>query len=309
MNSSLSNQPTDKTCRYLGLQSDPDTAMEYPSLQNYCHHVKLPEVPDTGHQRQFCLGIFHVQCDLYNAISPMTMPAAYRADMARKYSKKLPIIRWLQLVLIFIVVAMIVSWLVLTQRMPDSSPSSSAISNVIQPTIIVSATVQPSVTKTNTPESTPTRKISPTQHHAHMLETPIGTVRRFVIHRIAEGETMSSISKKYHTSVDAVYAVNYNIKSLLFANLYIIVPLNQTDVAGIKPMITYAINSNKTTLESFALQQGVNLDDLCALNGLPPDYLFQLGEWVILPYSPVKPSTTKTSTTSPFLSPTLTPTI
>jgi len=266
--------------------------MDYPSSQNYCHHVTPSAAPGAAHQREFCLEASHAQCKLFAAKSVKRMPPSYLTEPII-IRKQTPVLRWLLLGFIILAVITAAVWLALTRALPTAPTRTPTVlqSDLTAPD--AAAAAQASATLSQTPQPSPTVKLSPTPTPTpqlpHILETPFGTQWQFLLHRVLEGESLNLLAVIYHTSVDAIRAVNYNLPGTLWENTVIIIPLNQTDVTGVTPMSVYAISSDGITIQALALEQDVSLDALCALNDLPANYLFYSGEWVVLPRTPPTP--------------------
>lgn len=77
-----------KLCPYLGLKSDPTTALHFASIGNYCYHVNPPEVVKDSHQNNFCLAAEHVNCPLYQSSVVRRMPRKYRGGKSAEPKKK-----------------------------------------------------------------------------------------------------------------------------------------------------------------------------------------------------------------------------
>jgi LysM repeat protein len=351
MNSSLTPQNNNKICPYLGLTSDLLTAMDYPSLQNFCHHASPLASPGAAHQRQFCLESSYVQCELYAAKSAKGMPASFLAEpvTTRKQSPKL---RWLLLVLILLLLIGAGLWFAFARALisiptpaaavhispvftwtvkPSATiaPTSTATlvpSLTVTPSLTVptrtgtlytatvrkpsptatssstrtplpSATVTPSATRTSLPSATATKTATVTTtatrasslQPMHLFKTPFGVERQFQLHKVLEGENLSWIAANYQTSVDAIRAINYMMTDRLWASSVIVVPVKTMDVKGVLPMTPYLISTDGITAQDLALEQGINLAAFCELNQLTSNYLFQVGEWVIMPRTPPTP--------------------
>jgi len=80
-----------KICPYLGLKSDPTTALHFASVGNYCHHVNPIEVVKEGHQVAYCLAAEHVNCPVYQMPAGSRMPRKIRANAAARERKPLRI--------------------------------------------------------------------------------------------------------------------------------------------------------------------------------------------------------------------------
>lgn len=290
MNNSQNEKKTEAICPNLGLPSDPLTAMNYPSSQNYCRHVTPSAAPGAAHQRKFCLASSFNTCPLYAARSSKPMPAEYLAEqiIVRKETSIFPYV-----VIGFFVLAALtaVIWVVITRLLPAALNSTPAQA---QPTDSKPAAAASTITViTHTPQFAPTLNPSPaftpTPAQPHVLETPFGSQQQFLLHRVLEGESLNLLAGTFRTSVEAIRAANYNLPATLWGDVVIIIPLDQTEAAGIIPMTTYAVISEGTSLTALAQENGVSLDVLCSINGLPADYQLKPDEWVIIPAAPGTP--------------------
>lgn len=61
-------------CPYLGLRSDPKTALNFPSEGNCCYHARPVASVDRTHQAQYCLTEQHVTCPVYARVSLKPLP-------------------------------------------------------------------------------------------------------------------------------------------------------------------------------------------------------------------------------------------
>lgn len=230
------------------------------------------------------------------------MPAAFLADELDNPRQDTPALRWLLLGLILLAVSAATVWMVLSGALvaasivlPDWTASAAAAAVQANATFTwtppLSPTARPSSTHTLQPSPTAKHSVTstPTPRPLHLLETPFGAERQFLLHRVLEGERLVLLGRVYQTNVEAIRAVNYNLTSVLWINTVLVIPLNQTDVTGVRPMTAYDIRAEGITIKALALEQGVSLDALCALNDLPTSHLFHSGEWVILPHTPPTP--------------------
>jgi hypothetical protein len=287
-----------KVCPYLGLPIDPQTSMEYPSSQNYCHHVTPPSAPGANHQRQYCLEPFHTRCKLYDAKYDKPMPEAFLKE-AFTPAKRKPIFHWWLFGLSLLVLIGIASWLALTWVLPYTFISPSGLSQADSDATIIMEAIQTRAARTLEPQHTPIVIIIPTLEPSpttiptplptHQLEMPIGDQQQFILHRVLDGESLLLFADTYKTSVEAIRAANYNLSSTLWSNTILVVPLNQTNPAGILPMTASSIDEDEISMDAFAHEQSVSVDSLASLNNLPSDYIFHSGEWVIVPHTSPTP--------------------
>ena len=148
-------------------------------------------------------------------------------------------------------------------------------------------TITSTPTKSSTPTTTYTITLTPTATRvlalAHLLEVPFGSGQKYLLHQVVDPETIELLAERYKTSVDVIQRANHNLLLPLTAGTVTIIPLNQTDVSAIIPLSAFRISTSGVTLQTFAQENGFNLDVLSALNDLAPEYQFQPGEWVIAP--------------------------
>jgi hypothetical protein len=144
------------------------------------------------------------------------------------------------------------------------------------------------------PQIQPTTGLTPipiyTEEPPHLLLTPFGGERVFLLHRVTAGEDLIAIADKYQTSVEAIRAANYNMTLELWVDTVIIIPPNQADMTGITPMTPLEITGTEKTIQELAAEYGISPELLGALNARSTEYSFQIGEWVIIPH--VAPSPT-----------------
>lgn len=49
-------------CQYVGLLGDPQSLAAYPSPKNFCHRLDEPKPIKLDYQQQYCLGMAHQRC-------------------------------------------------------------------------------------------------------------------------------------------------------------------------------------------------------------------------------------------------------
>jgi len=296
MNSSLNNAETEKTCPYLGIPSDPQTAFDYPSSQNYCYHVSPPAAPGVSHQQQFCLGALHTQCKRYAQKSSKPIPVEFLLDVSPKKFKSKLFLRLGFLGFLAVVIVGVAIWLIQIQNhaeTPFIQPHDQAtpIAQMALASNTMTDTPQPAPTMTPVPTHTPAPSLTPTatQIPPHMLETSFGASRLFLLHRVMSGESLIRLGETYNTSIEAIRAVNFGLEGILLSNSVIIIPVDQVDVTGVPPMTGYEIVLDGISVESLANEHNIDLSQLLQLNNLPQNYIFHSGEWVLLPHAPLVP--------------------
>jgi len=298
MNPSVPQSRTD-ICPHLGTTADPQTVLDYPTSQNCCHRAVPPASPGVDHQREFCLVSGHIGCPLCAVESGRAPAGIFTRRSAGIPGRVFMLHRLLPALALLAVVAAAV-WLALArvsaaapvrETQPGFAlPPSASPLPAVQPSLntvpilaaqpTASPSAQPSLTAR--PSATP----SPTPRPPHLLETPLGDDRQFLLHRTLPGESYELIASSYLTTIAALRAANYNLPDALWVDAVLVVPVGQTDPAGIVPMSAFAAGEQGATLAAVALEQGVSLAELCALNGLASDEKISPGEWVIVSHPP-----------------------
>jgi LysM repeat protein len=116
----------------------------------------------------------------------------------------------------------------------------------------------------------------------HAMETPIGIEHKLVIHRVLEGESLTSIASQYWTTVEAIQAVNYYLPSPVRVGWLIILPINQTEVQGIPTFTAYEVKTD-IVVEILAQQLSTDPVLLKSYNGLSNGEILDSGEWLLIP--------------------------
>lgn len=297
-----SNQENDPICPFLGMPIDWQTAMDYPSRQNFCRKLKPPAAPDDSYQREFCLVSAYRQCSRF--IEDAEPVQKSNPDTRVEKTKKRKIVPGWVILGPIIIIFLLILWLALTRIIPlitsltEKPPVVSAeqVNSMKDPVV----ELLPSLTTTATEslsEYFPTEQATvsaleiestevltqTTPAPPHTLEEPFGAGTLLILHRVSAGEDLIAISNTYHTTVEAIQAVNFKMPKELWSDTVIIIPPDQVDLSSIPPMKAYEVTSNGLTVEALATAQDVDPFQLALYNDRPGDYTFQEGEWVVIP--------------------------
>lgn len=288
----MTNQASDPTllrgklCPFLGLDDDRETALSYPSVHNYCYHVKPASSVNLIQQRQFCLSNKYNTCPVYSGEIVNKLPEGWGSQ------KKLPIkpkpwMAW-ALVIFAIVVIVLVSYLLGLFDKPantptvlnTTTPTTSIVGSyqTIVPTIFI-ASVTPEPTLTDIPTQ-------PIEIVPHMLETPFRNNPQLLVHQVKEGEGFIMLAEKYQTSVDAIKTINYAITDSLLYNQILVIPVNTTDVSGLPSFSVYQEQEGNVTIEELATRMQLDAASFSSYNDLPLNYLVSQGEMLLIPHQP-----------------------
>jgi hypothetical protein len=74
-------------CPFLGMLTDPQTAMSYPSSWNVCHHARPGASPRPQVQRLLCFSGQHSDCPVFTCAELAALPAGMRWPQPRRSFK------------------------------------------------------------------------------------------------------------------------------------------------------------------------------------------------------------------------------
>jgi hypothetical protein len=310
MNDILRDKKNGIICPYIGLPSDVQTAMQNPSLQNFCHNLKPVSSPSLSHQNAFCLNVTYKQCQYFSEITGK--PGAFITAKQIRVKRK-----WVPLAIVAILsIAILCVLLVISGQFsslffppttnkgttPVAVATTATFETVTEPALHTVATDTIPADHVEMAESTlvienqvqPTTGLTPipvnTEGPLLLQQTPWAAERVFLLHRVTRGEDIIAIAGKFNTSIDAIRAVNYNMAPELWVDTMIIIPENQADVTGVAPMFPLEITGSGKTIQDLAEEHSISPDLLAAVNALPTSYRFQTGEWVIMPLAIPSPT-------------------
>jgi hypothetical protein len=282
-------------CPHLGLKSDLTTSFSFPSKGNVCYHAKGRPTPELEYQRATCLSAMHINCPVYKSPPGVKLPDNIRQPRDIKKVKPKHIL-WFGLVILVISGL----WLSLTYReqlfsqinqiiVPAWQQTQQALPSELPPsptTVDFTPThtqpVTPTATTTNTPEPTP----SPTHTKVPVilaLGIPIGSEIQFLMHRVVEGEAIGQFANRYNTTEAAIRAVNYDMPSVLFIDWILVIPLNIEDASELPAFQPIQIEEGGISVEAFARQLDVDIEDISYYNHVDPARILQPGEWILVP--------------------------
>jgi hypothetical protein len=112
---------------------------------------------------------------------------------------------------------------------------------------------------------------------------PIGGDYKFVIHRVAGGESLDQYAQKYRTSVEAIHSVSYSLKTPLWVDALVIIPVGFTDAASLPRFEAYVVTGTGRTAETLALELGVDARELRYYNAILFGEVLRVGDWLLIP--------------------------
>lgn len=309
--------PGDARCPYLGLRDDPQTCLAFPSDWNCCHRAQPPDSVRPNHQRRYCQTSDYQTCPVFQNQKSLPLPAELRGrgpaglHHSRRRSGPLPV-RIAALVLVMIVVGL--AWMGLlpdvfsaspfnapqstipaSRTAPPPSPSSVAIplvpplvpsaSEYVPPTSIVPFLLQtPTLTSTVPPTPTP----SPLGQCGRQLETSFGSNPGLLIHRVRSGDSLNMYADTYHTSVEAIQALNYRLPIPMWKDWVVVIPPGQTQVLDLPSFELYQVTEPGTTLTELSSRLSVDSESLMRYNDFDASCRTVMG-WLLVPHSDTTP--------------------
>lgn len=295
MSSNFENDITENdqnTCPYLGLKNDRVTFSSYPSGWNACHHVSPVKTPILDYQRNFCLRANYVNCQIYQAPPGQRMPRdiQLREKGISEKRKQLIALAIVFVMLIAILFGFIYKepLLALIKPTPEEvSPTTESFSAIQASPTEILATVTPT---DQLPTQTPIPPTPTLEPIVLGLDVPIGaSEQQFMIHRVAEGESLTIFADRYGTSAEAIVSVNNDILLPLWVESLVVIPINNTDVGGLPKFEPYQIELLGLTPQSLSEKLSVDLDELVFYNNVSLDYEFDVGDWVLVPRGTSQP--------------------
>jgi len=144
-------------------------------------------------------------------------------------------------------------------------------------------------TLTPIPSRTPTKTVTPTSPPTlppgacgHPLDAQFGAEVKFVIHRVAGGDSMDLFISKYQTSLDAILAVNFSLHIPLWAEAIIVIPVGRTDTRGIPPFEPYQASGESLSLDALAQKLNTDAQSLQKYNAFD-DSCKTFINWLLIP--------------------------
>lgn len=280
-----------KICPYLGLLQDPKTPAIFPSERNCCYRAGSARPVLETHQQAYCLAEAHPTCPVF--LDPESAPddeASYTQSLSATSKSILPY-AFALLVLLGVVLA---AWLYRDNFIqPASPPPVAALPQATSqeyatatpesgPLATLLVTPTPSPRPTDTPPA-PTETASVTPPPG--LGVPIGSSPALVIHRVASGESLTTISKLYGTTETAIRAVNLLLPIPVWENWLVVVPYQTEDVADLPLFEVYQVNTDGVTASALAAQLNADASLLAQYNNLDEDDFFANGQWVLVPHT------------------------
>lgn len=97
------------------------------------------------------------------------------------------------------------------------------------------------------------------------------------------GENLNQYAATYNTSVEAILAVSYELKTPVWVDSLVIIPVGFTDVADLPSFEAYQLSGSGRSVEALAQELGVSAADLKYYNAIGDGESLLVGDWLIIP--------------------------
>lgn len=269
-------------CPYLGLDDDADTSLAFPSGWNTCHRGRRAVSPSLEYQSEYCLGENHRKCAVFLA-ERATLPLQHHLRANHNRTGKSGRGYWgLAFLLIGILALVGLGWFFLRSSQILSTATEVPLQTSTGSVTPV-ATHTPAFTHTPIPVMTVTRVPIPNGASKRQLDQPIGSDYKFIIHKVLYGENLGQYAAWHNTSVEAILAVSYDLKTPIWVDAVVIIPVGFTNTYGLPAFEAYEVPRDDMSLNVLALSFGVSLKDLRYYNAIDMDESLQAGDWLLIP--------------------------
>jgi hypothetical protein len=267
-------------CPHLGISDDPDTCIAYPSDWNLCYKSRSPTAPRLEHQRSFCLSKGYTRCPVYLSQKVVALPRELKLSTPQNRTQISKRLLAALFGLLFLVFAVWVYWQFVQQdHMLPFLPQR----NSFGLTLSVTPVITPTKTPVSLPQPTSTSKtisstenllpvVLPTEQLVcgYQLDIPFGTERHFIIHQVADGQSLTWIINHYSTTLNALEAVNYFIPKPVWVGYNLIIPQDQLDLNEYPTFQAVELNENDISIDDLAVKLSTDSVSLTKYNELDP---------------------------------------
>ncbi len=298
------------TCPFLSAVGDPSFHFGYATPGNYCYHVTPAQGINLSHQQDFCLTKSFQNCPVFSPSWDGPLPPEILGEefvsrklfISRRHLLFLGLIS-LALIIIFVIINLIIQkpnniivnqnfsptpTLLITTQEPFEeilllSPTISIISNQSASSIYTPTKFTPTPTLSKTPTPIPSATSSPTITPGPGIGTPFGSKNIYLLHRVGDGESFTTMSQSYNTSIEVLTAANILIEGAsLWKGTIIVVMPNQIDAVGVTKFKVILLETS-TTVDELAQEYKVSTDELRTINSLGQGEFIPEGRWIIIP--------------------------
>jgi len=231
------------SCPYLGLRTDRESFVSYPSLMNCCYHTKNHAFVNKEYQENVCLAAQYAHCPVFRSPKATSLPAQASApDVFNRQRLAFWFTR------IFIVAALLISaaaiWFFFGDQIINRVSASPAVAEVetynaptYEYTIPTSEDYRPSIFSTQLAISTPMAptllwQATPGPNSTAIVATLTAQLS-LKMYRIVLGDNLDALARDNFTTPQAIMDLNYKMHIPLWVDEIIVIPVNITDVSDL----------------------------------------------------------------------------
>ena len=283
-------------CPHLALKGDIESYAAFPSTINACHKGTYAITPKISHQNAFCLSHDFAKCPNFHS----DLGKKFRKDIQYR-STKFPnrIVKISLLSLLGISILLLGFYLFFRQGnitepfwiIPTSYEASALSSGDDTPQDLLTSTHQikehtaiiaqlPGLVSTVQPSIPAPTEFDPVL----ALDTPIGGEQQFIIHRIAEGESLQYLADRHNTTIDAIISVNEDLITPLWVDWVVVIPVNTDGIAELPKLKAFQIQEEGITVEKLAAQFDAPIEKMSLYNNIDSEHILHKGEWLLIPH-------------------------
>lgn len=283
----------DLKCPHLGLRTDPATYFNYPSTWNCCHYCRPVTTPLLPHQQSNCLTRSYPSCVVFESQSGVKMPADL-VEVIGQPSKNIKLVIILALLLLFILIGFLLltseslfigktlqvgdTQKALTQHLVMAESPTVTLTEIGEQISVTTEEIKETI---NVEVELPTDL--PTVEVILKLDTPIGTDQEFIIHQIADGESLEQYAVMYNTSRETIVKINYLLPIPLWIDWLVVIPLDLIDAVDLPTFEAYLVTDEEISLEKLALKLGSDVEKMAYFNGIESSHVFYRGDYILVP--------------------------
>ena len=286
-------------CPHLGFKNDPKTSTFSPDLRNACHQAKPPMHISIEQQSSVCFTKAYEKCPGFCEGWGRNIPKELIAQDLYPTSKKKI---WIYIVICVVICLLGASgiYIGLNDGFPGfrntevSTTTPSSFTVVQQPapdntsTLLPTETVIPLSTETSNAaadESENGAEQLDTQTPGPALFTPfVAEKGEFVIHQVAQGESLQYIADKYQTNPEVLRAINAIESGSIFPDQILVVWIGQKSLEELS-ILTAEFLEEGISVAALAEKSGASMEELILWNNLEDQDWIGGNRWVIFAFS------------------------
>jgi len=296
-------------CPFLAMWDDAETYSANINFKNYCHKA-MPVAPvSIDQQVDVCCSQNYRNCIVYKAPQPRSLPPEWiysEAGTSVPGENRWRV--WGGIIIASLLLVVFIYFYWFSGLFHQTNHKIAAIADPYPSTTMGQETgIMATITATSTPLPTSTHRptieltssqtpvFSPTPITSLTpilslssptpgpeLETPFGTQPLYLVHRVKEGESLSTIAANFKTTYAVIEVLN-NITSddTIREGTVLVVMPGQTTQVGV-PLVKAIYITAAIRVEDFAANYGADVAEVRSFNGLGPDDWIQPNRWVVV---------------------------